>query len=51
VRFSRRAKSSYQRFMPDVMAAVVVVLIVLMQGAQTIGDLIARSVNKRLPHG
>jgi D-methionine transport system permease protein len=41
----------YQRFMPDVMAAVVVVLIVLVQSVQTIGDLIARRVNKRLPHG
>jgi D-methionine transport system permease protein len=40
----------YQRFMPDVMAAVVVVLIVLVQGVQTIGDLIARRVNKRLRH-
>jgi D-methionine transport system permease protein len=41
----------YQRFMPDVMAAVVVVLIVLVQGVQTIGDLIARRVNRRLPRG
>jgi D-methionine transport system permease protein len=41
----------YQRFMPDVMAAVVVVLVVLVQSVQTIGDLIARRVNKRLPHG
>jgi D-methionine transport system permease protein len=41
----------YQRFMPDVMAAVVVVLIVLVQSVQTIGDLIARRVNKRLPRG
>jgi D-methionine transport system permease protein len=40
----------YQRFMPDVMAAVVVVLIVLVQGVQTIGDLIARRVNRRLRH-
>lgn len=38
----------YQRFMPDVMAVVVVVLIVLVQSVQTIGDLIARRVNKRL---
>jgi len=37
----------YQRFMPDVMAAVVVVLIILVQGVQTIGDLIAKRVNKR----
>jgi D-methionine transport system permease protein len=41
----------YQRFMPDVMAVVVVVLIVLVQSVQTIGDMIARRVNKRLPHG
>lgn len=39
----------YQRFMPDVMAAVVVILIVLVQGVQTIGNLIARRVNKRSP--
>ncbi len=38
----------YQRFMPDVMAAVVVVLIVLVQSVQSIGDFIARRVNKRL---
>jgi D-methionine transport system permease protein len=41
----------YQRFMPDVMAAVVAVLIVLVQSVQTIGDFIARRVNRRLPHG
>jgi D-methionine transport system permease protein len=40
----------YQRFMPDVMAAVVVVLIVLVQGVQTIGDTLARRLNKRLRH-
>jgi D-methionine transport system permease protein len=39
----------YQRFMPDVMAIVVVVLIVLVQSVQTIGDLVAKRVNKRLP--
>jgi len=39
----------YQRFMPDVMAAVVVVLIVLVQGAQSIGDRLSRHLNKRLP--
>ncbi|QCI63873.1 methionine ABC transporter permease [Phreatobacter stygius] len=38
----------YQRFMPDVMAAVVVVLIVLVQAVQTIGEAIARKVNKRI---
>ncbi|GGC89692.1 methionine ABC transporter permease [Chelatococcus reniformis] len=40
----------YQRFMPDVMAAVVIVLIVLVQGVQTIGDTLARRLNKRLRH-
>lgn len=38
----------YQRFMPEVMAAVVIVLIVLVQGVQSIGERIARRVNKRL---
>lgn len=38
----------YQRFMPDVMALVVLVLIVLVQSVQTIGDYLARRVNKRL---
>jgi D-methionine transport system permease protein len=37
----------YQRFMPDVMAAVVVVLIVLVQGVQTLGDRLARRLDKR----
>lgn len=37
----------YQRFMPDVMAAVVVVLIVLVQGVQSIGDTLARRLDKR----
>jgi D-methionine transport system permease protein len=37
----------YQRFMPDVMLTVVVVLIVLVQSAQTIGDTIARRLDKR----
>ena len=37
----------YQRFMPDVMAIVVAVLVVLVQGAQSFGDRIARHVNKR----
>jgi D-methionine transport system permease protein len=40
----------YQRFMPDVMAAVVVVLIVLVQAVQTAGDRLARRLNKRLRH-
>lgn len=38
----------YQRFMPDVMAIVVAVLIVLVQAVQTIGELLARKLNKRL---
>ncbi len=40
----------YQRFMPDVMATVVVVLIVLVQAVQSIGDRLARRLNKRLRH-
>lgn len=40
----------YQRFMPDVMAAVVVVLIALVQSVQAIGDRLARRLNKRLRH-
>ncbi|MEO3997460.1 methionine ABC transporter permease [Mesorhizobium sp. CAU 1732] len=38
----------YQRFMPDVMAAVVVVLIVLVQAVQSIGDRLARHFDKRV---
>ena len=38
----------YQRFMPEVMLAVVLVLIVLVQGVQTFGDRLARRLNKRL---
>jgi D-methionine transport system permease protein len=37
----------YQRFMPEVMATVVVVLIVLVQGVQTIGDRLSRRLDKR----
>jgi len=40
----------YQRFMPEVMAIVVAILVVLVQATQTFGDLIARRVNKRLRH-
>ncbi|WP_201837142.1 methionine ABC transporter permease [Microvirga zambiensis] len=40
----------YQRFMPDMMLAVVVVLIVLVQAVQTIGDRLARHLNKRIRH-
>ena len=41
----------YQRFMPEVMALVVLVLIVLVQAVQTAGDRLARRVNKRLRDG
>ncbi|RVU18810.1 methionine ABC transporter permease [Methylobacterium oryzihabitans] len=41
----------YQRFMPEMMLAVVVVLIVLVQAVQTLGDRLARRLNKRLRHG
>ncbi|WP_159950107.1 methionine ABC transporter permease [Rhizobium sp. 18065] len=37
----------YQRFMPDVMLAVVVVLIVLVQAVQSAGDVLARRFDKR----
>lgn len=38
----------YQRFMPEMMLAVVVVLIALVQTVQTIGDHLARRLNRRL---
>jgi D-methionine transport system permease protein len=38
----------YQRFMPDVMATVVLVLIVLVQTVQSLGDRLARRLNKRI---
>jgi D-methionine transport system permease protein len=41
----------YQRFMPDVMAAVVLVLIVLVQAIQSLGEALARRVNKRVRRG
>jgi D-methionine transport system permease protein len=40
----------YQRFMPDMMLAVVVVLIALVQTVQTVGDYFAKRVNRRLRH-
>jgi len=40
----------YQRFMPDMMLAVVIVLIALVQTVQTVGDYLARRVNRRLRH-
>ncbi|VDS10827.1 D-methionine transport system permease protein MetI [Paracoccus haematequi] len=39
----------YQRFMPEVMLAVVVVLIVLVQLVQSIGEWIAARFDKRVP--
>jgi D-methionine transport system permease protein len=38
----------YQRFLPEVMIAVVVVLIVLVQGVQVAGDRLARRLDRRL---
>jgi D-methionine transport system permease protein len=38
----------YQRFMPEVMAAVVIVLIVLVQAIQTLGERLASRANKRI---
>ncbi|GLR91934.1 methionine ABC transporter permease [Bradyrhizobium iriomotense] len=40
----------YQRFMPEMMLAVVVVLIALVQAVQSAGDYLARRVNRRLRH-
>ncbi|WP_137390923.1 methionine ABC transporter permease [Rhodoligotrophos defluvii] len=37
----------YQRFMPEVMAAVVLILVVLVQGLQSLGEYLARRANKR----
>lgn len=37
----------YQRFMPEMMLAVVLVLIVLVQAVQTTGDILARRFDKR----
>jgi len=39
----------YQRFLPEFMAAVVVLLILLVQAVQSSGDWLARKLNKRLP--
>ncbi|MEW6124256.1 MAG: methionine ABC transporter permease [Pseudomonadota bacterium] len=41
----------YQRFMPEVMAAVVIVLILLVQAVQSAGDLLARRLDKRNRRG
>jgi D-methionine transport system permease protein len=37
----------YQRFMPEVMVIVVLILIALVQGVQTLGEAIARRLDKR----
>jgi D-methionine transport system permease protein len=37
----------YQRFMPEVMVTVVILLIVLVQGVQMLGDTLARRLNRR----
>jgi D-methionine transport system permease protein len=39
----------YQRFMPEVMLAVVIILIVLVQAVQSLGEGLARLVDKRAP--
>lgn len=41
----------YQRFMPEVMAAVVIVLIAFVQFVQSAGDLIARKLDRRARRG
>lgn len=38
----------YQRFQPEVMVAVVAVLIVFVQGVQTVGDRLARRLDRRV---
>lgn len=38
----------YQRFMPEVMAIVVAVLVLLVQSTQSLGDRLARKLNKRV---
>lgn len=41
----------YQRFMPEVMAAVVIVLVAIVQSVQLLGDAAARAVNHRIARG
>ena len=36
----------YQRFQMDVMIATVVVLIIMVQGVQTVGNMLSRKLNK-----
>jgi D-methionine transport system permease protein len=38
----------YQRFQPEVMVAVVIVLILMVQGVQSAGDWLSARLNKRL---
>lgn len=40
----------YQRFRPDVMLLVVLVLVVMVQAVQSLGELLARRLNHRLRH-
>ena len=40
----------YQRVMPEMMLAVAVVLVILVQAVQSIGDRLARRLNKRIRH-
>ena len=40
----------YQRFMPEMMAAVVLVLVALVQAVQSCGERLAKRLNKRLLH-
>ncbi|NEW93846.1 methionine ABC transporter permease [Rhodopseudomonas sp. BR0M22] len=41
----------YQRFMPEVMIAVVIVLVTIVQSVQLLGDAAARAVNHRIARG
>jgi D-methionine transport system permease protein len=41
----------YQRFMPEVMAAVVAILIALVQSVQSAGDIVARRLDRRVRRG
>lgn len=40
----------YQRFMPEVMLVVVIILIALTQALQSLGESVARRVNRRVRH-
>jgi D-methionine transport system permease protein len=41
----------YQRFRPEVMLAVVVVLVLVVQGVQSAGDRLARRLDRRASRG